>query len=61
MLIWSRQLLTGQRKPVCLLPDQIYIGEEMAIGNKIYVAGGWNNGSLDVVEVYNVSKNKCPQ
>ncbi|PWB54742.1 MAG: hypothetical protein C3F06_03845 [Candidatus Methanoperedenaceae archaeon] len=30
----------------------------MAIGDKIYVAGGWNNGSLDVVEVYNVRKDK---
>jgi N-acetylneuraminic acid mutarotase len=30
----------------------------MAIGDKIYVAGGWNNGSLDVVEVYDVGKDK---
>lgn len=37
--------------------SDLYRGR-MAIGDKIYVAGGWNNGSLDVVEVYNVSKNK---
>jgi len=30
----------------------------MAIGDKIYVAGGWNKGSLDLVEVYNVSEDK---
>ncbi len=30
----------------------------MAIGDKIYVVGGWNKKSLDVVEVYNVSEDK---
>lgn len=37
--------------------SDLYRGR-MAIGDKIYVAGGWKNGSLDVVEVYDVSKNK---
>jgi N-acetylneuraminic acid mutarotase len=37
--------------------SDLYRGR-MAIGDKIYVAGGWKNGSLDLVEVYDVGKNK---
>jgi N-acetylneuraminic acid mutarotase len=37
--------------------SDLYRGR-IAIGEKIYVAGGWKNGSLDVVEVYDVGKNK---
>jgi hypothetical protein len=37
--------------------SDLYRGR-MAIGDKIYVAGGWNNSPLDVVEVYDVGENK---
>ena len=37
--------------------SDLYRGR-MVIGDRIYVVGGWNNGSLDVVEVYNVSKDE---